>query len=39
MFSYEWSIWNNQGPFVYEYALLAALMGANTALTATRITR
>jgi hypothetical protein len=27
MFSYEWSIWSNQGPFVYEYALLAALMG------------
>jgi hypothetical protein len=27
MFSYEWSFWNTQGPFSYEYALLAALMG------------
>lgn len=27
MFAYEWSYWNNQGPYSYEYALLAALMG------------
>ncbi|HNQ35312.1 MAG TPA: hypothetical protein PKN80_04525 [bacterium] len=27
MFSYEWSMWSNQGPFVYEYGLMAALMG------------
>jgi hypothetical protein len=27
MFAYEWSFWTNQGPFVYEYALMAALMG------------
>jgi hypothetical protein len=27
MFSYEWSFWNTQGPFSYEYALLAAIMG------------
>lgn len=27
MFAYEWSFWSNQGPYPYEYALLAALMG------------
>ncbi|HNS49413.1 MAG TPA: hypothetical protein PKM61_07810, partial [bacterium] len=27
MHSYEWSMWTRQGPYTYEYGLLAALMG------------
>jgi len=27
MFAYEWSMWATQGPYVYEYGLLLALMG------------
>ena len=27
MLAYEWSAWTTSGPFVYEYALLAGLMG------------
>lgn len=27
MFAYEWSVWRTQGPYVYEYALLAGILG------------
>jgi hypothetical protein len=27
MLAYEWSFWNTQGPYAYEYCLLAALLG------------